>query len=82
MEVVERPVRDDARRHVHDVPLGDGFGLRVGVEGRTEQRDSGWGGRGSEGDEKLITVVLADDLGNLLFIVLAVVCGILGIGIV
>ena len=82
MQVVERLVGDDARRHVHDVALGDGLGLAVGVERRAEQGDRGRGGRGGEGDEELVAVVLADDLGDLLFVVLAVSVGIFGVGVV
>ncbi len=37
MQVVERLVGNDARRHVHDVALGDGLGLGVGVERLAEQ---------------------------------------------
>ena len=70
MQVVERLVGDDARRHVHDVALGDGLGLGVRVERLAEQRDGGRRGRGGERDEELIEVVLADDLGNLFFRVL------------
>ena len=43
---------------------------RVGVERLAEQRHGGRGGRGGEGDEQLVQVVLADDLGDLLFVVL------------
>ena len=82
MQVVERLVGDDARRHVHDVTLGDGLGLGIGVERRAEQGHRGRRRRGGEGDEELVAVVLADDLGDLLFFVLAVVLGILGVGIV
>ena len=70
MQVVERLVGNDARRHVHDVALGDGFGFGVGVERLAEQRDRGRRRRGGERDEQLVAVVLADDLGDLLFRVL------------
>ena len=67
MQVVERLVGNDARRHIHDVALGDGFGLGVGVERLAEQRDGGGSRRGGESDEELIQVMLADDLGDLFF---------------
>jgi hypothetical protein len=67
MQVIERLVGNDARRHIHDVPFGDRLGLGVAVERRAEQGHRGRRRRGGEGDEELIAVMLADDLGDLFF---------------
>ena len=64
MQVVERLVGNDAGRHVHNVTLGDGLSLGVAVERRAEQADGSRCGGGGEGDEQLIGIVLADDLGK------------------
>ena len=82
MQVIERLVGNDARRHVHNVTLGDGFGFCVAVERHSEQGHGRRGRGGGEGDKKLVSVVLADDLGDLLFLVLPFVCCVLRIGIV
>ena len=65
MEVVERLVGNDARGHVHDVTLGDGLRLAVGVEGDAKEVEGSLGSRGGESNKQLVEVVLADDLGNL-----------------
>ena len=70
MQVIERFVRDNAGRHVHDVVFRDGLGLAVGIERLAEQTDGSRRGRGGEGHEHLVGVVLADDLGDLFLLVL------------
>jgi len=70
VQVVERLVGDDVRRHVHEIALLDGLGLGVAVERLAEQIERGLRRRGGERDEQMIQVVLRDDLGKLFLRVL------------
>jgi len=65
-QVVERLVRNDAGRDIDDVALGNGLLFRVGIERLAKQAQRRRGGRRGEGDDHLVDVVLADDLGELL----------------
>ena len=81
MQMVKGLVGDDACRDIHDVPLGNGLGLAVNVEGLAEERYRGRRRGGGKGDKKLVAVISVDDFDDLFFLILFRKVSIGGFGI-